>query len=56
MEQPAQKTILIVEDEPDVAAYLQTLFEDEGFRAFIAETGKQGFQLWLRRFTQTSSL
>lgn len=45
MEQPAQKTILIVEDEPDVAAYLQTLFEDEGFRAFIAETGKQGFQL-----------
>lgn len=45
MEQPAQKTILIVEDEPDVAAYLQTLFEDEGFRALIAETGKQGFQL-----------
>jgi len=38
------KTILIVDDEPDVAAYLKAFFEDNGFRATTASDGKAGFE------------
>jgi len=38
------KTILIVDDEPDVAAYLKAFFEDHGFRVITAADGKAGFQ------------
>jgi len=38
------KTILIVDDEPDVTAYLKAFFEDNGFRAITASDGKSGFQ------------
>lgn len=44
MSEQGQKTILIVEDEPDVAAYLQAFFEDNGFRTLTAENGKEGFE------------
>jgi DNA-binding response OmpR family regulator len=38
------KTILIVDDEPDVAAYLKAFFEDNEFRAITAADGKAGFE------------
>jgi len=40
-----KRTILVVEDEPDVAAYLKAFFEDNGFRALTAANGKEGFEL-----------
>lgn len=39
-----QKTILIVEDEPDEVAYLKTLFTDTGFAVISAINGQDGFQ------------
>ena len=36
-----EKTILVVEDEPDVQLYLQTVLEDAGFRVITADNGKQ---------------
>jgi CheY-like chemotaxis protein len=39
-----QKTILIVEDEPDEVAYLKTLFTDTGFAVISAVNGQDGFQ------------
>lgn len=38
------KTILIVDDEPDVTAYLRAFFEDNGFRTLTAANGKDGFE------------
>ncbi len=37
------KTILIVDDEPDVLTYLKAFFEDNGFRTLTAANGKEGF-------------
>lgn len=39
-----QRTILVVEDEPDQVAYLDTLFKDEGFAVITAENGRDGFE------------
>jgi CheY-like chemotaxis protein len=39
-----QRTILVVEDEPDQAAYLDTLFKDEGFAVITAQNGREGFE------------
>lgn len=44
MSEQEARTILIVEDEPDVAAYLQAFFEDNGFNAVVAADGKEGFE------------
>ena len=38
-----QKTILVVEDEPDQIAYLDTLFKDQGFAVVTANNGREGF-------------
>lgn len=38
------KKILIVEDEPDVAAYLSALLTDYGYSTTLAEDGKQGYE------------
>lgn len=38
------KTILIIDDEPDVTTYLQTFFEDNGFDTITAENGRIGMQ------------
>lgn len=40
-----KKKILIVEDEQDVAIYLETLFQDNGYRALIAHDGEEGSRL-----------
>jgi len=39
-----QKTILVVEDEPDQIAYLDTLFKDQGFAVITATNGREGFE------------
>jgi DNA-binding response OmpR family regulator len=39
-----QKTILVVEDEPDQTAYLYALFEDQGFAVITAANGHEGFE------------
>jgi CheY-like chemotaxis protein len=39
----AAKTVLIVDDEPDVVTYLRTLLEDNGFGVIAAVDGKEGF-------------
>ena len=39
------KTILIVDDEPDVCRYLELFFKDNGFNVLIAEDGRNGFAL-----------
>jgi len=44
MSEQTKKTILVVDDEPDVAAYLKAFFEDNGFRALTASNGKEGFE------------
>jgi CheY-like chemotaxis protein len=37
-----QKKVLIVDDEPNVVTYLQTLLEDAGFVTVTAEDGSEG--------------
>lgn len=44
MNETTPRTILIVDDEPDVCAYLQAFFEDHGYRTLRALTGKEGFE------------
>ncbi len=40
-----KKKILIVDDEPDVVAYLKTLLEDHGMQTVIASDGSQGYSM-----------
>lgn len=39
-----KKRILIVDDEPDVLAYLGAFLEDNGFPVTTAANGKEGFE------------
>ncbi len=43
MEDKNKKTILVVEDEEDVTAYLVTFFEDNDYNVITAVDGKLGF-------------
>jgi CheY-like chemotaxis protein len=38
------KTILVIDDEPDVVRYLQTLLEDNGYRTVAAANGSEGLE------------
>ena len=38
-----RKKILIVDDEPDLVAFLETLFDDNGYLTITAGDGKDGF-------------
>ncbi|MBU1626457.1 response regulator [bacterium] len=38
------KKILVIDDEPDVVAYLSTLLEDNGFDIITAKNGEEGLQ------------
>ncbi len=42
---PAGRTILIVDDEPDVVAYLTTLLEDNGYQTITAKDGKEAVEI-----------
>ncbi len=37
------KTILVIDDEPDVVTYLATLLEDNGYRVETAKNGQDGW-------------
>lgn len=39
------KKILIVDDEPDVAIYFESLFQDNGYRTVVAYDGVAGLKL-----------
>jgi two-component system cell cycle response regulator DivK len=41
---PKEKKILIVEDEPDVAAYLEMLLHDAGYATISAQDGREGME------------
>jgi len=43
MQQTKAKKILVVDDEPDVVAYVRTFLEDNGFTMLDAANGKEGF-------------
>jgi len=40
-----QKIILVVEDEPDISAYIEILFQDAGYDTILAFNGKEGYEL-----------
>lgn len=42
-----QKTILIVDDDPDVVLYFSTVLGDHGYRTLSASDGVKGFDLAL---------
>jgi DNA-binding response OmpR family regulator len=44
MNQATTPRILIVDDEPDVVAYLTTLFEDHGYNTLAAANGHEGME------------
>lgn len=45
METNPQKTILVVDDEPNVRNYLSTILEDAGFTVLTAEDGEQALAI-----------
>jgi len=44
MADPSEKTILIVDDEPDVVFFLQTALEDAGFNVVTARNGEEALE------------
>ena len=38
------KTVVVVDDEADVVAYLSTLLTDSGYRVLTAADGREGFE------------
>ena len=45
MERPEDKTILIVDDEPDVRSYMQMILEDADFKVVTAGDGLEALEL-----------
>jgi CheY-like chemotaxis protein len=41
----AKKTILVIDDEPDIVTFLTTLLEDNGYRVIAAQDGQQGIEM-----------
>ena len=41
----AQKSILIIDDEPDTLTYFSSLLQDEGFETRTAENGDRGIEM-----------
>jgi DNA-binding response OmpR family regulator len=39
------RTVLVVDDEPDLASYLKVLLEDHGYRALVTTRGEQVLRL-----------
>jgi len=44
MEEEKKKTILVVDDEPDIRLFLKTVLEDAGFEAMTADNGKHALE------------
>ena len=45
MARPEDKTIVVVEDEPDVRLFLQTVLEDAGFNVARASDGEEALRI-----------
>jgi CheY-like chemotaxis protein len=45
MERPEDKTVLVVDDEPDVQGYMRMILEDAGFRVVTASDGVEALEL-----------
>lgn len=45
MSQRSRKKILIVDDEPDVVAYLAAFLTDNGYEVVSAQDGREGFAM-----------
>ncbi len=45
MARPEDKTVLVVDDEPDVRRYLSTLLKDAGFNVLTAADGDEALQI-----------
>lgn len=45
MEEARDKTILVVDDEPDVREYLRTVLEDAAFNVITASDGEEGLEI-----------
>lgn len=42
--QPAKKKILVLDDEPHVVTYLETLLRDNGYQTVSASNGREGME------------
>jgi CheY-like chemotaxis protein len=45
MNEQKGKTVLVVDDEPDVRFYLQTILEDAGFEVLLAANGREALDI-----------
>jgi CheY-like chemotaxis protein len=45
MASPEEKTVLVVDDEPDIVMYLSTALEDAGFNVVTASDGQEALEL-----------
>ncbi len=44
MTKPEEKTVMVVDDEPDVVFYLKSVLEDEGFNVLTAGNGEEALE------------
>ena len=49
MSTPAQKTILVVDDEPDVRTFFETALDDAGFNVMTAANGQEALNRLLEK-------
>ncbi len=40
------KKIMIIDDDPAISRYLDTLFKDNGYQTVIAENGKEAYEIF----------
>jgi CheY-like chemotaxis protein len=52
----SKKTVLVVDDEPSVVTYLETLLGDAGYEVLAAEDGEQAWRLFEERRPDLVSL
>jgi CheY-like chemotaxis protein len=43
-ERAERKTVMVVDDEPDVVAYLEMLLQDQGYKTVSAVDGREGLE------------
>jgi CheY-like chemotaxis protein len=56
MDRAVSKTVLVVDDEPDVQHYLATLLEDAGFAVLVASDGEAALEIVRERRPDLISL
>ncbi len=56
MASPEDKTVLVVDDEPDIVMYLSTALEDAGFKVITASDGQEALEIVARRIPDFISL